>query len=198
MPNKKIFLIALIFSIAVVAFAPPAAMAKGNEYDSVVKHLKTKYRAKKVKIPFMWLARLAVGVVRPAGVKSFSVTLFENLQFSRATLDAEMQAALSNSFSADWSPVFRIRSRQGEQVYMYIRESGASVKMMLVKIDKRQAAIVRATFNPEKLADFINNPKIFGISLEDDNRQADSKKQITKPEENIIVGETKEETKKDN
>lgn len=192
MSNRKKILFALIFAIAVFAFTPSATNAKGNEYDAIVKHLKTRYQAKKVKIPFMWLARFAVGIVRPAGVKSFSVTLFENLKFSRDTLDAEMQAALSNSFSAEWSPIFRVRSRAGEQVYMYMRESGSSVRIMLVTIDKTQAAVIRATFNPEKLVDFVNNPKIFGISLNDNNHRANNKNESLKPEENNIAAETKE------
>jgi hypothetical protein len=106
----------------------PTANAKGGEYKAVVKHLKTKYQAKKVKIPFVWLARFAVSVVRPAGVKSFSVTLFEDLKFSRETLDEEMQMAMKNSFGADWSPILHVRSRAGEQVYMYMREAERALK----------------------------------------------------------------------
>lgn len=175
MLNIKKIIITLTFLTFVFTFVAPAANAKGNEYKSVVKHLKTKYRAKKVKIPFMFLARFAVSVVRPAGVKSFSVTLFEDLKFSRETLDAEMQTAMKNSFSAEWSPILRVRSRTGEQVYMYMREAGKSVKIAVVTIDKQQAAVIRATFSPEKLADFINDPKIFGISLDDNDHQAVNK-----------------------
>ena len=142
--------------------------------------MKTKYQAKKVKIPFMWVARFAVSVVRPAGVKSFSITMFENLKFSRATLDEEMRSALRKSFSADWSPIFRVRSREGEQVYMYMRESGDNVKLTLVTIDKDQAAVIRATFSPEKLAEFINDPKIFGISLNDNDHQASNRNSTLK------------------
>ncbi|MEJ7701743.1 MAG: hypothetical protein WKF71_19175 [Pyrinomonadaceae bacterium] len=47
---------------------------------------------------------------------------------------------------------------------------------------KQQAAVIRATFNPEKLADFINNPKIFGISL--DNKEKQTKNKISEPKEN--------------
>ncbi len=180
--KKKIF-IALILSVSVFAFAgASSAKTKGSEYEAIVGHLKTKYRAKKVKIPFVWLARFAVGVVRPAGVKSFSVTIFEDLKFSPATLDAEMQSAMRNSFSADWSPILRIRSRTGEQVYMYMREAGKSVKITVVTIDKAQAAVIRATLDPEKLAEFINNPKIFGISL-NDNKQPANKEEISNPKE---------------
>lgn len=169
-------LICLAFLMLAFIFASPLdANAKGGEYKAVVKHLKTKYQAKKVKIPFVWLARFAVSVVRPAGVKSFSVTLFEDLKFSRDTLDEEMQQTMRSSFDANWSPIMRVRSRTGEQVYMYMREAGTSVKIAVVTIDKQQAAVIRATFSPEKLADFINDPKIFGISLDDRNETASNK-----------------------
>jgi len=171
MRNRLI--VSLLLLLFVFAFVnPSAANAKDKEYDAVVNHLKSKYQAKKVKIPFMWLARFAVKIIRPAGVKSFNVTIFENLKFTRDTLDEEMQAAMKNSLSAEWQPVFRVRSRAGEQVYMYMREAGKDVKLMLVTIDKEEAVVVRAKFNPDKLAEFINNPKIFGISLSDNNQRA--------------------------
>lgn len=181
---------ALTFLLLIFIFSVSSAEAKGGEYKAIVKHLKTKYKAKKVKIPFMWLARFAVGVVRPAGVKSFSVTIFEDLKFSRETLDAEMQTAMRNSFSADWSPIMRVRSRTGEQVYMYMRETGNSVKIAVVTIDKEQAAVIRATFNPDKLADFINDPKIFGISLNDNNHQANGRNSNLKE---VSISEDKNE-----
>ncbi len=192
------FLIKFAFLTLLFTFAAPMANAKGGEYKSVVKHLKTKYQAKKVKIPFVWLARFAVSVVRPAGVKSFSVTMFEDLKFSRETLDEEMQLAMKNSFGADWSPILRVRSRTGEQVYAYMREAGkSSVKVAVVTIDKNQAAVIRATFSPERLADFINDPKIFGISLDDNNQQT-NKMVDSKPKKAVVIEGTKEEPKKDN
>ena len=193
---KKKFLIASALLFLAFTFTVPTAKANGNEYKKIVSHLKTKYRAKKVKIPFIWLARFAVSVVRPAGVKSFSVTIFEDLKFSRETLDKEMQTAMKNSFSADWSPILRVRSRTGEQVYMYMREAGKSVKIAVVTIDKEQAAVIRATFSPEKLAEFVNNPQIFGISLNDNEQQANNK--ISESKEKVVVEEKTPEPKKDN
>lgn len=183
---RKKILMMMIFSALVFTFAAPEANAKGKEYEAIVKHLKTKYKAKKVRIPFMWLARFAVGVVRPAGVKSFSVTLFQDLKFSRETLTEEMKGAMRRSLSADWSPIFHVRSREGQQAYMYMRETGNSVKIVLVTIDKQQAAVIRATFNPEKLAEFINDPKIFGISLNDNNHQANNRNLTSKEVSNTV------------
>ena len=194
---KRKILVLTAFLMLVCCFAVPSTSAKPNEYQAIVKHLKTKYKAKKVKIPFLFLARFAVSVVRPAGVKSFSITLFEDLKFSRQTLDAEMQAAMRNSFGAPWSPILRVRARAGEQVYMYMREAGSSVKIAVVTIDRQQAAIIRATFSPEKLAEFINDPKIFGISLNDNDQQADINQKNLKPKDDATA-EKKEEQKKDN
>jgi hypothetical protein len=163
--RKKLLLAVFTLLLLASGFASSTVNAKGNEYDAVCNHLKTKYKAKKVKIPFMWLARAAVGIIRPAGVKSFKVTIFKNLQFSRDTLHKEMQSAMKESFSDEWSPILRIRSRNGEQVYMNIRQSGKNVKVLVVTIDGDQAVVVRAKFNPNKLVKFIENPKIFGISL---------------------------------
>ena len=169
--RKNKFILASLVLFVTLSFAAASANAgKPSEYEIVVKHLKTKYKAKKVKIPFLWLARFAVGVVRPAGVKSFSVTLFEDLKMSRAGMDSELAAALDRTFTEEWSPVFRIRSREGQQAYMYMREAGKSVRLTLVTIDKQKAAIIRATFSPEKLAEFVNDPKIFGISLSDEKK----------------------------
>lgn len=158
------------------AFSPVNANEKNvkkvNEYKSIVKHLKTRYKAKKVSIPMMWLARVAVKIARPAGVQSFSLTMFENLQFSSQTLDAEMQSMMKKSFAADWSPIFHVRARDGQQIYMYMREAGKSVEMTLVTIDKtekKQAVVVRAKFSPEKFIEFVADPKMFGISIGDDN-----------------------------
>jgi len=165
--RKQVFIASLLILFTFSFSAAAAGPGKTGEYKSVVRHLKTKYRAKKVKIPFMWLARFAVSMARPAGVKSFSVTLFEDLKFSRETVDKEMQTVLRNSFNAEWSPIFRARTADGQQAYMYMREDGKNVRIALVTIDKENAAVIRATFSPDKLAEFINDPKIFGIKLND-------------------------------
>ncbi len=155
------------------SFAVSTADARRNEFDAVCDQIESKFQAKKVKIPFMWLARFAVGIVRPAGVKSFKVTTYTDLKFTRESLDQEMRSVMRDSFSQDWSPILRIRSKGGEQVYMNMRESGNSIKILVVTVNNDQATVIRAKFNPDKLADFLDNPKIFGISL-DLNEKAES------------------------
>lgn len=164
--KRSLAVSAILFSV--LTLSAVSAAAKPNEFERIAKHLKTNYKAKKISFGFMWLARAAVKVVRPAGVKSFNLTVYKDLQFSRDNLDLEMQQAMRSSFGPEWSSVLRVRANQGgDQVYMYMREDGNNVKIALVTVNEENAAIIRATFSPEKLADFINDPKIFGISLKD-------------------------------
>ena len=191
--SKQKILVTLWLLLMIFAFFGQPANAGGGEYRKVVQQLKTKYQAKKVKIPMIWLARFGVRMIRPAGVKSFSITTFENLKLSRSTLDAEMQSALKESFGQEWNPVFRLRSRDGQQAYMYLREAGNSLKIFLVAIDQNKATVVRAAFSPDKLANFIDNPKIFGISLDDDQARADKK--TAEANEAALVANKPQETK---
>jgi hypothetical protein len=130
MSTKKNAIFAMIaFSFLLSLNASVVAAHPAKEYDAVVKQLKTQYRAKKVNLVFMWLARAAVSVVRPAGVKSFSLTVFQNLKFSPDSIDSEMQATMRQAYGPDWSPIFHVRSRTGEQAYMYMKDDGANVRV---------------------------------------------------------------------
>lgn len=164
---RKLFMpLLLVISLTIIFNASVSVVsAKDREYDAVVKQLQKTYQAKKVKIPFMWLARLAVRVVKPAGVKSFSFTAFENVRFNSETLDSEIHQIMTNSLSADWLPVVRIRSKSGDQIYAYMKEDKNDVRMMLVTISEKDAVVAKARFSPEKLLEFLDEPKIFGVQL---------------------------------
>ena len=185
--SKKQLFVILALSLFIFSLTP-STEAKPSEYATIVRLLKTKYQAKKVGVPFMSLARFVVAIVRPAGVKSFKVTLFNDLKFSRETLDKEMQESLRGSFGSEWTSILRVRSREGQQAYMYMREDGRDVKITVVTIDKDDAAVIRATFNPDKLVEFMNDPRIFGIKLGDDQPATKSPVEPTK----VVPNEKKE------
>ena len=162
--------LAVILSISFSA-AAVSANTKPREYKAIVYHLKSRYKAKKVNLFVMWAARALVGMVKPAGVKSFSLTVFQHLKFSNETVDAEMQAAMRKSYGPEWTPVFHVRSRTGQQAYLYLREDHLDVKVVLVTIDTENAAVIRATFSPDKLIEFLNDPQIMGIKLNDNKEE---------------------------
>jgi hypothetical protein len=158
-------LAALALALALMSLASTTALADDKEFDAVTRHLKSRYSAKRVSIPLLGLARFAVRLVKPAGVKSFKVAIFEGLSDTAGKVDDELNQLMRRALGREWQPLVRVRSREGEQVYVYAREAGDSINLMVVSIDHKDAVVAKVKVNPEKLSQFVNNPKILGISL---------------------------------
>jgi hypothetical protein len=158
-------LVAFVFAAAMLSAASQTARADDPEFDAITKHLKLRYNAKRVHIPFLGLANFFVHIIRPAGVKSFKVAIFEDLNFTSGNAESELGLVMRNALSADWQPMVRVRSRDGQQVYVYARGEGSDIKLMVVTIDHTDAVVARVKVSPQKLSEFLNNPKILGITL---------------------------------
>ena len=157
-------LVAFIFAAGLLS-ASQTARADDPEFDAITNHLKLRYNAKRVHIPFLGLANFFVHIIRPAGVKSFKVAIFEDLNFTSTEANSELGLVMRNALSADWQPMVRVRSRDGEQVYVYAKSEGKDIKLMVVTIDHTDAVVARVKVSPQKLSEFVNNPKILGISI---------------------------------
>src|SRR5918911_407717 len=125
-----------------LAFALPAP-ARADEFDAVVRNVRAACGGKKVRIPFLGLAGFATKLVRPAGVKSFKLAVFEDVR--REGDLSGLGAAIGQSLGPEWRPLVRIRAGRGaEQTHVYVREAGENLKLMIVTLDGEQATVVRA------------------------------------------------------
>lgn len=158
-------LVAFVMTAIMLSAASQTVRADDPEFDAITNHLKLHYNARRVSIPFLGLANFFVKIVRPAGVKSFKVAIFEDLNFTPGKADSELGLVMRNALSAEWQPILRTRSRDGEQVYIYAREAGENLKLMVVTIDHTDAVVARVKVSPKRLSEFLNNPKILGISV---------------------------------
>jgi hypothetical protein len=166
--HRKLFrltLVACVLTAAMLSLTTQPARADDAEFDAITTHLKQHFNAKRVSIPFLGLANFFVKIVRPAGVKSFKVAIFEDLNCTPGHMDAELGLVMRNALSAEWQPLLRTRSRDGEQVYVYAREAGENIKLMVVTIDHTDAVVARVKVSPKKLSEFLSNPKLLGISV---------------------------------
>ena len=155
---------ALAALLLVFVFSSPATV-RADDFDAVVKKVRAACGGRKVRIPFLGLASFATRVVRPAGVKSFKLAVFEDL--TRPGDVSGLGAAIERSLGPEWRPLVRIRSGRGaEQTHVYSREAGENLKLMIVAVDGDQATVIRAKVNPEGLAKFARDPKVLGVSLE--------------------------------
>jgi hypothetical protein len=163
MTRVRLYAVSASLLVAFVLSAP--ATVKADDFDAVVKNVRAACGGKKVRIPFLGLAGFATKIVRPAGVKSFKLVVFEDL--TRAGDVSGLGAAIGQTLGPGWRPLVRVRTGRGaEQTHVYLREAGDNLKLMIVMLDGRQATVIRAKVNPEALARFARDPKILGVSLQ--------------------------------
>ena len=154
---------ALVGVLLVFILSSPAT-ARADDFDAVVRNVRAACGGRKVGIPFLGLARFATKFVRPAGVKSFKLAVFEDL--TRAGDVSGLGAAIRQSLGPEWRPLVRVRSGRGAgQTHVYVRDAGDNLKLMIVALDGDQATVIRAKVSPEALAKFARDPKVLGISL---------------------------------
>lgn len=155
----------VLAALLIVSVLSSPLAVRADDFDSVVKNVRAACGGKKIRIPFLGLASFATKLVRPAGVKSFKLAVFEDL--TRAGDVSGLGAAIGQSLGPEWRPLVRIRSGRGaEQTHVYVRDAGDNLKLMIVTVDGDQATVIRAKVNPEALARFARDPKLLGISLQ--------------------------------
>ena len=175
---RKIFIPTLAIIAALLTFAPVAHAAGDKSFSAVVKHIKSNYNAKQQGFfGMVMVARLAVKVVKPAGVKNFKVAMLRELDYSRGPRPehGEFHTFIRSKIDPLWSPLVQYSSpRQKQWTYVYATNDKEDIKVLIVTLQQEQAFIVQTKFSPEKLIEFMNDPKIMGISLKSEQQPKDN------------------------
>lgn len=174
--SKRLF-VRLSLTVMLMTLAPVASFAGDESFSQVVKYIKSNYRAKQQGFfGAMMLARFAVKLVKPAGVKNFKVVLLRNLDYSEASdpRAGQFNAFIQSKIDPRWAPLVQYSSpRERQWTYVYITQEKKDVKLLVVTLQRQDAVVLQTKFSPEKLIEFMNNPQIMGISLNSDNRTRD-------------------------
>jgi len=178
MTNKQGFLTRLSITVMLVSLAPVAALAGDESYSSVIKHIKSNYHAKQQGFfGAMMLARFAVKVVKPAGVKNFKMTLLRDLDYAEGPTpqNGEFHSFIRSKIDPRWTPLVQYASpREKQWSYVYVSREKEDVKLLVVTLSQRDAVVLQTKFSPDKLVEFMNNPQIMGMSLGGENHTKDS------------------------
>lgn len=178
MITRKSLFTRLLIVTALVSLAPSIASAGDRSFSSVVKHLKSNYKAKgKSTFGLVSFARFAVKLVKPAGVKNFKVAMLSDLQYQQhsAPGTTEFHSFIRSTVNPLWKPLFQYNGRlKGQWTYVYITQEDKDVKVLAVALQQREAYVLQFKFSPDKLAKFIDDPKIMGISLKGDRNEGDA------------------------
>ncbi len=178
MSTRKSLFARLLIVTALLSLAPSIASAGDRSFSSVVKHLKSNYGAKgKSTFGLVNFARFAVKVIKPAGVKNFKVAMLSDLRYEEHPKPGTMEfhSYIRNTVNPLWKPLFQYTARaKGQWSYVYITQEGNDVKILALALQQREAYVVQFKFSPDKLAKFIDDPKIMGISLKGDRSAGDN------------------------
>jgi hypothetical protein len=168
MTKKRIPLL-LLLAILVAGFTSRTALADDKSFSSVVKHIESQYNGKRQgTYGGVTFARFLVKMIKPAGVKNFKVVMFKTVDFPDGSRSRGMNfhASVRSRIDKEWTPLVQYSSPAERQwTYVYAHFLTEDVKILVVTLQKEQAFVVQTKFSPEKLIEFMNNPKIMGISL---------------------------------
>ena len=177
MTTSKRLLTRLSITVVLLTLAPAASLAGDESFSSVVKHIKSNYHAKQQGFfGAMMLARFVVKFVKPAGVKNFKLVLLRDLDYSEAPSPkaGQFHSLIQTKIDPMWTPLVQYSSmREKQWTYVFITREKEDVKLLVVTLQQKDAVVLQTKFSPAKLVEFMNNPQIMGISLNNDNRSKD-------------------------
>ena len=151
-----------------------AAPTKGDDFNSVVKMIEQFYRVKHVGIPFLAKAGMKIGTTaarikggqarRIAEAGSIKLAVFEDQDFNGDF--TKFRGSLNKALNATWMPLIQTLSAQDEeQVYIFLKDTGAKVNVLVITIEQRDATVVQVTLSPKNLALLLKDPEGTGKSI---------------------------------
>ena len=101
-----------------------------------------------------------------SGFEQLKITFFEELKDYGNINHAELNTVIRGALDERWQPLVRIYSRkEASQMFVYFRNEGQDIKLMVVSLAQNEAFIARVKLNPLTLAKWMEKPEIMGISL---------------------------------
>jgi hypothetical protein len=174
----KTIAIGMVVMVLAACFSPTTE-AKADNFNDVVKVIERFYRVKHKGIPFLARAgmKTAVTAARIAGgskkrlaeIGSVKVAYFEDQEFNSGNGIGGFKTAINTALGETWSPLIQVSSpKDGEQVYIFLREAGEKFNVLVITIERRDASVVQVTLSPAALAKLMQDPNEMGQSINAD------------------------------
>ncbi len=113
------------------------------DFASIARAIGAKQGVKRVWIPFLSIARVAVRMIEPEGVHDFQLATFEGTD----NVDPrELQQILRTRMGPGWMPLVQVRSKQSrEWSFIYARPSANTdrLELMILAHDSDDTVLVR-------------------------------------------------------
>jgi hypothetical protein len=132
--------------------APLPSLAKDFDFKQAVEDMEDHLGSQRVRIP-MWGLMRFVGypIYRPMGVKDFDMAIFDNARRLRGE-----HPRVFERLGAGWRPMLRVKHRDRDSVYIYARDEGSWVRMLMLTADGGDAVLMQFKMRPSRLMLFLS------------------------------------------
>lgn len=149
--TKRVLAALLVLAVTIPAYADFGALARALDAEKGVK---------RVWIPFLGLARIAVRIVHPEGVRDFQLATFEGAD----NVDPlRLQQLLHDKLGKGFVPLVRVWSKKGDKKewsFIYVRPHGKDrMELVILAHDDEDTALVRVDVDAEVLARELGEPR---------------------------------------
>jgi len=146
---------AMVAAVAILAVLP--SQARADDFGKIVHSIELNYHVHR---NHRWVMGFAGFLVKCtggfAGVKSFKGALFENQHLSGSDPDSSLDEVVQSAGEHGWQPVVKSYSRRhNEHHYIYARQEGKDLKVLIVSVEPSEAVVVQVKVNPDRLASLI-------------------------------------------
>ena len=163
-----------ILVVVLVLTTANAVHAKGDDFNSVVKMIEQFYRVKPAGIPFLAKAGMKIGTTaarikggqarRLAEAGSIKLAVFEDQTFNGDI--TKFRSSLNEALTVTWMPLIQVISATDEaQVYIFLKDAGEKINVLVITIEQRDATVVQVTLSPANLALLLKDPEGTGKAI---------------------------------
>ena len=158
MKNRSKLLVRAVSLAVLMQLLPAAAVAGDPEFHLLVGRMSA--YCQKRPMPFMGLLSFIGNRFTPPGVGHLQMAIFENVPSLRRPPGEGLDSTLQDLVGSGYQPFVRVdNNRNGDQTYIYVRESGKKCfEMLIVSIDSTDAVLMKMRLNPDAMHDWMDEP----------------------------------------
>ena len=147
-------------ALVALAVAVPLAVPAYADFGAVARAIDAEKGVKRVWIPFLGIARLAVWVVHPEGVRDFQLVTFEG---AHKVAPERLQQVMNEKLGKGFVPLVRVWSKKAgkkDWSFIYVRPHGQDrIELVILAHDDEDTALVRVDVDAEVLARELDDPR---------------------------------------
>ncbi|HMF91792.1 MAG TPA: hypothetical protein VKL40_14195 [Candidatus Angelobacter sp.] len=158
--RTRLNIFAALLCCAAIAFSlsAEAVCAETDDFVRIVRHIEVSYHVHQTNPFLMSLAGALVSVSHVGGVKDLKVALFEDQRLDASNAGARFDEIVKSTGEHGWQPLVKSYSRRrGDCTFIYARQDGRDLKLLVVNLEPDEAVVVQVKIDPDELNRFLDD-----------------------------------------